>query len=278
MRVKPRRARFVHRCDREPAGRGRSVRNGRTHPQAIHLAHAVAERRDADTTGDRVVDGRDDERTAAVQEPTREVVPVGDVREDRLEVGIFARPGLLFGGRDDVLAHERAAELDVARESACASLAGAIVGRAQMTSPGVSSSRTTGNPAAAHARMPPIMFAASKPHEISASAARADRAPERHTHTMCLLNGISSAPVRARRAGSTARRVHDRPATRRSRARRAARGHPSRTRASTASISGIWFGLKIVTALLGVVLGQVSDGRRQLPSAPAAAVEGAIQW
>ena len=62
-----------------------------------------------------VVDRGDDERAAAVEEPTREVVPVGDVREDQLEVRVFAGPGSFFGGRDDVLAHERLSERDIVR-------------------------------------------------------------------------------------------------------------------------------------------------------------------
>ena len=62
---------------------------------------------------------------------------------------------------------------------------GNLPGGAQMTSPGVPSSRTTGRPCAAQAFMPPAMFAALKPQcDQALRSPWALRTPERHTHTM----------------------------------------------------------------------------------------------
>src|SRR6188474_1287041 len=79
----------------------------------------------------------------------------------------------------------------------------AIYRATQMTLPGVPSSRTTGRPDAAQAFMPPSMLAASKPHAMRLSAARALRTPDRQTQTMRRFIGN-----RNRAASSSASGTH----------------------------------------------------------------------
>ena len=114
MRVKPRRACRVHRCDREPAAEPTGAER-LAHPQPVHLAHAVAERRDADATGRprrRRSRPRTHRRCAGTDPRSR---PSRGCAGGSPRGRILARPGLLDRGRHDVLAHERGAELDVAR-------------------------------------------------------------------------------------------------------------------------------------------------------------------
>ena len=120
-----------------------------------------------------------DEERAAVQVAAREIVELGNQREDHVDVLAD-----LFGGRDHVLAHELGAERDVGGRVAQPPERAAD-DELQMTSPGESSSRTTGRPCAAHAFMPPAMFTASKPH-CTSCVGRLRRAARRNgTRTRC---------------------------------------------------------------------------------------------
>ena len=49
--------------------------------------------------------------------------------------------------------------------------------------------------------MPPVMLTASKPQEINASAARALREPERHTHTILRFIGSWNRTLSSSRSG-----------------------------------------------------------------------------
>ncbi len=61
----------------------------------------------------------------------------------------------------------------------------------QATRPTDPSSRSTGSPSSAHARIPPDRFCTSMPAACKAAAALAERAPDRHTVTTRLPGGTS---------------------------------------------------------------------------------------
>ena len=86
------RARFVHRCRPRAAGRGRAARyGGRTHSRFISQTPSpsgVTPTQPASASSTVATTNA----PPLCEEPAREVVPVGDVREDRLEVRRFAGP------------------------------------------------------------------------------------------------------------------------------------------------------------------------------------------
>ena len=63
----------------------------------------------------------------------------------------------------------------------------------QLTRPGPPPLATTGSPARAQARIPPPRLDTSRPSRASMAAARADRAPDRHTVTTARRGGTSAA-------------------------------------------------------------------------------------
>ena len=63
----------------------------------------------------------------------------------------------------------------------------------QLTRPGPPPLATTGSPAQAQARIPPPRLDTSRPSRASMAAARADRAPDRHTVTTARRRGTSAA-------------------------------------------------------------------------------------
>ena len=63
----------------------------------------------------------------------------------------------------------------------------------QLTRPGPPPLATTGSPARAQARIPPARLDTSRPSRASMAAARADRAPDRHTVTTARRCGTSAA-------------------------------------------------------------------------------------